>query len=315
MFTTDSRTATFLTQMGVVYEYTNSVTYDNLKRGWENRNLARPVPQRQDAVLEYAVLMEQGSPAPAVILHNTDQGLDVLDGVQRLAAAQVSGATSVSAYVVSCDSDNLVTAIRLLANARLQGHQETPEWTKRQAVEHLVLQREMSCSEVAKMGGWREAEIKRLSEVMDFGFKLRCIGAPKLSDVLIESVRKKISMGQIHKAPQPVVDFLTASQRAKFATSDLEPYLGEFFAPYAGHNWHDELNSRLANFMAAEEVQVRLHGRKGQPLAHDVHLRRALRSVITVLDGIVENNDSLPYIEEFQKLVNTISRKLKAVKQ
>lgn len=49
MFTTDSRTETFLTQMGVVHEYTNNVTYQALKPGWENRNIARPTPQRTKA--------------------------------------------------------------------------------------------------------------------------------------------------------------------------------------------------------------------------------------------------------------------------
>jgi hypothetical protein len=315
MFTTDNRTETFLTQMGVPYQYTNNVSFGSLRRGWESRNIARPTPQRQNAILEYALLMEQGSPSPAVILHKTEQGLDVLDGVQRLSAAQVSAATVISAYVVRCDSDNLVTAIRLLANVRLQGHQESPEWTKRQAVDHLVIQRGMSCAEVAKMGGWREADIRRLSEVMDFGFKLRCIGAPNLPDVLVQSIREKINIEQIHKAPQPVVEFLSTSQRANFATTDLEPYLGDFFAPYPGHNWNEEFSTRLQDFLSSEEVQVRLHGRKGQPLAHDVNLRRAMRSVITVMDGIAKSDDKLSYVEEFQQLANTIMKKLKALKQ
>jgi hypothetical protein len=316
MFTTDSRTETFLTQMGVPYQYTNNVSFGSLRGGWESRNIARPTPQRQNAILEYALLMEQGSPAPAVILHKTEQGLDVLDGVQRLSAAEMSATTVISAYVVTCDSDNLVTAIRLLANARLQGHQESPEWTKRQAVQHLVIQRCMTCTEVAKMGGWREADVRRLSEVMNFGFKLRCIGAPQnLPDVLVQSIREKIGINNIHKAQQPVVEFLVASQRANFATADLEPYLSDFFAPYPGHNWHEEFNVRLQNFLSSEEVQVRLHGRKGQPLTHDVNLRRAMRSVITVMDGIAESGDKLSYVEEFQQLANTITKKLKTLKK
>jgi len=315
MFTTDSRTETYLTQMGVKYEYKNGITFRELKGGWEVRNIARPVSQRQNAILEYALLMEQGSPAPAVILHVTGQGFEVLDGVQRLSAAQVAETTEFSAYVVTCESDNLVTAIRLLANARLQGHQESPEWTKRQAVEHLVIQRGMSCAEVAKMGGWRESDVNRLAEVMDFGFKLRCIGAPQLPDVIVDSIRQKTSIDAIRKAPQPVSEFLYASQRAKFASSDLEPYLTDFFAPYAGHSWHEEFTGRLEDFLNTEEAQVRLHGRKGQPLSHDVNLRRALRAVITVLDGIKCSGQQLSYIEEFQQLVNTISKKLKEVKR
>lgn len=315
MFSPDSRTETFLTTMGVSFEYAPSVEFSALKRGWEGHNIARPTPQRQEAILEYALLMEQGSAAPAVILHLTPAGLDVLDGVQRLSAAQVAGASQVAAYLVSCDSDNLLTAIRLLANVRLQGHQEKPEWTRRQAVEHLVIQRGMSCAEVARMGGWREADVRRLSEVMDYGFKLRCLGAPLLPDSLIEAIRKRIPIETVHKAVKPVVDFLDASQRANFSASDLEPHLDAFLAPYAGHNWHEELTDRLEHFLHTEEVNIRLHGRQGQPMSHDINLRRALRSVITVLDGIAGKGGGLPYIEEFQQLVNVISKRLKEVKR
>lgn len=65
MFTKDSRTETFLAQMGVTFRYTNTLTLADLSPGWDQQNLARPVPKREEAVMEYATLMESGSPAPA----------------------------------------------------------------------------------------------------------------------------------------------------------------------------------------------------------------------------------------------------------
>lgn len=135
MFTKDSRTENFLTQMGVEFRYTNAIKFSDLSKDWGERNLARPVPKRDEAIIEYASLMDSGSAAPAPILHKGPNGHEILDGVQRIAAAELAGYTNLAAYVVECDSLNVITAIRVLANARLQGRPEPPEWTRRRAVE------------------------------------------------------------------------------------------------------------------------------------------------------------------------------------
>src|SRR6056300_750436 len=158
MFMKDSRTENFLTQMGVSFSYSNNISFGDLERDWQEKNMARPTPIREDAVIEYASLMESGSAAPAPILFQGKGVLEVLDGVQRLSAASLSGSTRVSAYIVECDSIDVVTAIRVLANARLQGRQEQPEWTRRRAVEVLVINRGMSVDEVARMGGWQRGD-------------------------------------------------------------------------------------------------------------------------------------------------------------
>jgi hypothetical protein len=67
MFTKDSRTENFLTQMGVEFRYSNDVRFSDLESKWRLHNIARPVAIREDAVAEYATLMENGSAAPAVI--------------------------------------------------------------------------------------------------------------------------------------------------------------------------------------------------------------------------------------------------------
>ena len=91
MFTNDSRTENFLTAIGVKFEYVNGLRLpDDFATGWNTENIGRPVAVREDAVIEYAALMEAGSAAPAPILSRTERGLRVLDGVQRLSAAELN---------------------------------------------------------------------------------------------------------------------------------------------------------------------------------------------------------------------------------
>jgi len=306
MFTKDSRTEVFLTQMGVEFRYTNNVAFKELAPGWDCKNLARPTAKREDAILEYATLMEAGSPAPAPILHQAEM-YDVLDGVQRLCAAQLGGATKVSAYVVLSDSDDMLDSIRVLSNIRLQGRQEPPEWTRRRAVEILVIQRGMSTAEVARLGGWTPADIARLAEAMNWGFKIRCIGGPLLPDSVVESVAKHTTQDILTKYPKPMAAFFETLKDGKFSAQDAEPIIEEFFAKTAKPS-HDVYQGRLEQIRRSPEIEVRLKGRRGPVLPVDVKLRRALRTVETIIDEL----DSPPlYIDEFFRLLNTIERKLR----
>jgi len=307
MFTKDSRTEVFLTQMGVEFRYTNNVTFAELSPGWDCKNLARPTAKREDAILEYATLMESGSPAPAPILHQTD-GYNVLDGVQRLCAAQLGGATKVSAYVVLSDSDDMLDSIRVLANIRLQGRQEPPEWTRRRAVEILIIQRGMTATEVARLGGWTPADITRLAEAMNWGFKIRCIGGPLLPDSVVEVVAKHTTQDLIAKYPKPMAAFFDTLKEGKFSAQDAEPIIEEFFAKTAKPS-HDVYQTRLDEIRRSPEIDVRIKGRRGPTMPVDVKLRRALRSVETIIDEL----ESTPlYIDEFFRLLNTIDKKLRA---
>lgn len=312
MFTTDSRTETFLNQMGVAFRYTNAVTLAELSPGWSENNLARPVPKRDDAIMEYATLMEGGSPAPAPILTETSNGYDVLDGVQRVAAAELAGYTKLSAYVVESDSDEALTAIRVLANARLQGRAEPPEWTRRRAVEILVVQKGLSVAEVAKMGGWRVADVSKIAKALDWGFKIRCIGGPDLSDAMVETISQHTTQEAITKEPGVVSEFLNTLKAAQFSAADAEPFVEEFFQPVTGKP-HQAYKERLEEFKNDPEVVTRTLGRRGVTIRQDVNLLRTLKSAATVLDEIVAGGEPLPYVDEFFRLVNTIEEKLHKV--
>lgn len=310
MFTTDTRTESFLTQIGVKFVYTNNLRISDLPRGWDVSNAGRPVAIRDEAVIEYACLMESGSAAPAVIVHKADS-LVVLDGLQRLVAAKEAGFTRFSAYLVECDSEDFLVAIRVLANARLQGHAERPEWTKRNAVQHLVIDRGMSAEEVAKMGGWRQSDIERIATILDWGFTIRCIGGPQsLPDGIVSKIATLTTKEDMSIARKPIAAFLNVIDKAKFTIDDATPYLEEFLRPASKPTAYED---RLESFMKQPEVDIRLHGRSSPGLSCGVNLRRTLKAAIGIVDQVVENGDSLPYVDEFFRLIRQLEDRLRSL--
>lgn len=312
MFTTDNRTENFLTQMGVAWKYTNNIRFNNLMAGWETRNLARPVPIREEAVEEYAALTQSGSAAPGPILHETSNGMDVLDGVQRLAASQLCNETTISAYVIKCDSLDLVTAIKVMANARLQGRAEPLEWTRRRAVDTLVVERGMSVQEVAKLGGWRIKDIEQIASATRWRKAIDSIGGPdNLSDAMLSVVSDNTTQEELCRAPEVMAEFFSALKQSNISATDAQPYVEEFFSPIAKQSkCYMAYKDRLKTFTEDPEIVVRIKGRKGCTIPHDVNLRRSLRAVIGILDEIRDSSFDVQYIDEFFQMTKQIHEKL-----
>jgi len=313
MFTKDNRTEVFLTQMGVDWSYTNRVVFGDLVPAWNKHNLARPVPVRDDAVLEYGALMDSGSPAPATILSVTDRGYDVLDGVQRLSAAEMIGCTSFPAYVVKCDSENVLTSIRVLANARLQGRPEPIEWTRKRAVDVLVLQKGMSAAEVARLGGWKKADVEATARRMDWGFQIRCIGGPQsMPDSFIDALAKHTTKDDLAKSPKQMAGFLNTVKKSQFSTKDVEPYLAEFFAPITKKTKRDQVYAdRLEEFQGEPEVAIRVNGRRGPRLAADINFKRTLESALTVATKIVDEETEVLNVDQFFRILKKIDAQVR----
>jgi len=312
MFTKDSRTENFLTQMGVEFSYSNNVSFGELVSDWESTNLARPVPIREEAVLEYSTLMQSGSPAPATILIVTKNGLDVLDGVQRLAAANLASVTSISAYIVTCDSANVIAAIRVLANARLQGRPEPPEWTRKRAVEVLVVQKGLSVAEVARMGGWSQSQVESTARLVSWGGLIESVDGPELPGSMIDLVAKNTTKEEIVACREPISEFLRLVKRAKFSTADAEPFVTEFFSRVVKKSKrHSIYLKRLEDFKADPEVEVRIKGRKGAGISTDILLRRSMKTSITVLDDMLSDSRGIIYVDEFYKLLGEIEDRLR----
>jgi hypothetical protein len=288
---------------------------DDFAKGWNTENIGRPVAVREDAVLEYAALMEAGSAAPAPILCKTEDGLRVLDGVQRLSAAELQQTTRISAYVVSTDNEDSLASIRVLANARMQGRAEPAEWTRRRAVEVLVVGRGMSAAEVAKMGGWKTADVKRIADAIELQSRICHIGGPELSDAMLAELRPFIEKGPVlEQASQPVTGFLQTLKQSRMSATDATPYIESFFGSLPkSANPHKVYADRLEELHEDPEIRSRITGRQCAELPKDVVLLRTLKTAETVIDHILTHGERVPNVDEFFRLLNRLETKLKSI--
>jgi hypothetical protein len=318
MFTTDSRAENFLTSLGVRYTYKNGLRLpDDFAPGWNTENIGRPVAVRDDAVIEYAALMEAGSAAPAPILCDAPEGFRVLDGVQRLSAAVLQNTTRVSAYVVDTDDANSLLTIRVMANPKMQGRAEPIEWSKKRAVEMLVVQQGMTAEQVASIGGWKVVDVRRIAEACAVQKKITSSGGPEMTEaMLLEFDKYSLFVDAIKKAPVPVVGFLQTLKKSKISVADAVPYISTFFSGFPkSEKLHTVYSERLNAVHDDPEMQVRLTGRQGAEMPKDVVLLKNLKAAETTLDHIMTHGDTVLNVDEYFQIINRITRKLKELKE
>jgi hypothetical protein len=319
MFTKDNREENFLTQFGVPWKYTNRVTWDMLTPNWDAINWGRSRPKVEEAILEYAALMEIGSAAPAPILWAKKSGHDVLDGLQRLGAEQLMGATQFSAYLIQTDSSQLARAIRIFANLRLQGgHQDSAQWTLRQAIQLLIVEGQMSVEEVANMGGWKKHAVEKEQMICAWGFAIRKIGGPEqLSKGIIMNIDKSAHMDDLTIAPEPIAEFCNDLKRGRFTNGDSGEYIDDFFDVNRKNRktLHKQFTKNLLDFHSDPEIEIRLRGRQPKRLTAEVELIRALKAARTASNKAIASHGSIPYMEEAFQIWNQVDKNLKAIEQ
>jgi len=322
----DSRTEAFLTRMGVDWKWTQAKVTD-LVPNWQT-NIARPCALRDDAIENYACLAENGSPPPGPILRRTERGCEVADGVQRITALiDYLKVNEFGAYEFETDSDTLATAIRLLANPSLQGHPEAMQWTKRQAVELLVIQKGMSLEEVSHMSGWKLADLKRLHTILSWGFVIRVSGGPTggpregLSDGVVMAIAAHAKLDDFKVAPKPIAEFCHDLKRGKFTNGDglssavphVETFFGGIDRKKGAKPRHKQFEQRLNRFRQDPDVVTRLGGRKSSPQSPEMKLRQTMRSTLTVSTSLLNARAEVRYMEEFFQLWNQVEHNLKTL--
>jgi hypothetical protein len=205
----------------------------------------------------------------------------------------------------------MVSAIRVLANARLQGRAEPSEWTRRNAVKVLVIERGMSVEEVAQMGGWKPSDVASTARVLEWSKTVESIGGPSLPDVMLITLSKHVCDKELHRSPKAISQFLHLIKQSKLSTADAEPFIELFFSPIAkSSKSHEIYMQRLEDIESSPEIEARIKGRKSTGMSPDINLRKSLRAVVTILDGIAESGEGIAYVDEFFKLVNEIEDRL-----
>lgn len=317
MFVKDERTDAFIKRFGVIWRYSNKVAWDQLIPNWRQVNLGRSRAKVEDAVLEYASREEKGkSFPPAPILWAKESGWQVLDGVQRLFAQELLGVKEFSAYLVTTDSDLLAHKIRVFANQQLNGgHCDEPQWTKRQAIQILVIDGGDSLAEVARIGGWELPGMEEDLRYLETNFKLRCAGAPEgMFKGIVLAIADQLNPDDLKKAPKPIAEFCRDLKRGRFGNGESAPYVNAFFtAERKRGNLHEQFTENLERFHKDKEVKTRLEGRAPSRRNADVKLRSVLRSVLTVTEELVAAEEEIVYLDEFFQLLNQIKTNIQKI--
>lgn len=139
-FVIDTQIENWLRSRGVPYKYVEGIRMSDLVPGWATINQGRPdgASKDDDLVLKYAEAMDRGKAMfPAVVVAKAADGLEVLDGIQRLCAAELNGLSVFNAYLINSDNPATRASIRVCANSVLNGTSPSQDWTISRIVDIL----------------------------------------------------------------------------------------------------------------------------------------------------------------------------------
>ena len=242
---------------------------------------------------EYALMMERGSPAPAVILIAKRNRYVVLDGVQRLSAAELFDCTSAAAYVLnSKTSPQKEHIVRITANARING-QHTPDkhFMLEQAVKILYGQDGLSESEIAKALARsvedvrKEIRYQKTSMLMkQAGYAGKLVGRKWFAATL----GKYAQADDWSKAPAPLKAMCETMEECKFRNGESEHLIESFFEVkrVARKDRHAQFTMKMNELRSHPEVRRRLSGKSSKTPIEK--LMPSLRGAATVVQQIVD---------------------------
>jgi len=321
MFTTDSRTERFLDLLGVRWEYVDTMTFALLKPQWEAENLGRDQVRIDAAVCSYGKQMDEGSVAPAPILWAWKEAIfDVLDGRQRLLAAELRKPATWSAYVVRTDSEAMITTIRLFANLRLQGgYQVSPEWTLARAVELLVIPGLKSIADAAALGGWTPARVRDMKQVVLTRTAIvACGGPPGVTDAMTRVVAKHADPKHLAQSPKPAGEFVADLVKTRLTADEAEPHVKEFFNIPRKQKKpvFNQMQTKLQHFRTKDGIQQRLadptRARK-QAMTDDGKLLKMLAAARTTAQDIADRRVRVELLQDCNVIVDDIQRAMKKI--
>jgi hypothetical protein len=320
MFQKDSRTESFLSQMGVGWKYTNGVRSEQLKPNWfkENQGRRGSQPQNTDAIDEYAALMEMGSPAPAPILNKSATGHAVLDGVQRLSAHIIKRQQTIfPAYVCSITDDQTILIIRTFANTRLCGsYAPSRRDSIVLALANLIINsdRPLSLEDIASIGGWSVKDIKSEYCRLEVVERLRRIGVPyevatQLKKGVAIAMYDNIPLHDFEAAPEIVGHFARDLISARFENGDSEQFVKQFASVKRNKGegvLRQQLQENYDEFITDPEVLTRLSGRQKRSMPSDCNVKRALLAAKTACQNAVNSKEIVYNVNEFFDIISDI---------
>ncbi len=318
MFRVSSDVEYYLNSQGVKSDFVDGIGFDELASGWDAINYGRDKCKVEDAIIDYAERTESGSEAPAPILNMKKDGYEVLDGVQRLCAGMLLGATRFSAYVVKTNSKSTVHTIRIGANPSLNGiFRPSPEWELRNAVEILHLMDKLSAKDIAKAIGRKKAVVQKEIErqvscqrLADAGFK------GNVKKGWVDAGNKNLPKSDWEKHPGCIVtavEFLESAAGKNGMAEELFEQLGETNEK-TNCDRAVQYASVIDKFSKRPDVASRLLGkRKLDRFDVAIQQARGLKSVLSEMARAGTTTDHDAWIADMAELIRGCKYELRRV--
>lgn len=290
-FTTDERTANYLRQNAVKFEYCDSIAIKDLAPDWQQNNFGREKGIDTEAVLDYACRMEKGSSAPAVVVAQHTDGLSPCDGVQRLMSAIELGATQFAGYVLAKNTSKAKERlIRVAINGAVDGnHNPNPTFILATAVRLLHIIDGLSAQEIGHALGRRDEDVSAEIRYQKTIELMRSVGydgklCERSKKWFAATLGKYADVTDWQMAPGPIRVMLEKSEQCGFTNGTCEPLVEKFFdvKRTARKDRHEQFQYKLNEFIKSGEVQQRIKtdGKK----THVEKILSSLRASDTIID-------------------------------
>ena len=326
MFAIDHKTEHYLRSIiGLDPLYREQVKYQELVEGWNIKNLGRPDGQSrmESAISTYENMMVEGSAAPAVILRTTPQGLEVLDGAQRLTANENTGSTHFAAYVIRC-SDETARKIRRAANLRLNTAAPVDAaWVLKELIDEFMVHGSDSARDISEITGRKVGDIEKIykrrlavSWVSAACNAVDGSAGPELKeqvyDAIAEVARPDDFVGDHTRV---VVKFINQLHSCKFRNGDAMHHAGKFFGikRVGSKNRATQFRTKHRQFVDDPIVRPRLAGSRTQTGIEAIDTK--IKALLTVCRNYKKDRvgelDNVDLVGRWDETVNEARRILR----
>lgn len=296
-FTEDHRTENWLKLRGVKYEYREQMRYDELAPNWNIINQGRPdaVPQDASLIDKYASAMDQGAIFPSPIIAKIVGGYEVLDGCQRLCAAQKCGQSIFNAYIIRSDNPSIRASVRVCANSVLNGTSPSQEWTIAKVVDVLFEQYNLGIVDCSQWSGQPVEKIEieiasrdgaRWLRVWDVDTKIK----PANQKGFLAAFSRLAPMNDRAKLTEELPDLVRKLQDCKANNDEAIKLLEECLSVsrVRGTDLRVAVRKQIDEVMGRPEIQSRLSSKRTM---HPVdNALRGMAAAITTLRATSRGN-------------------------
>jgi len=263
----------WLTSVRANWKYRDTIQISKVIPGWESKNPCRAGKAIIDESLSYAERMAGGEQAPPAIVVKDAEGYELLDGRQRVFAAQVNGESVFAAYELLSPSPQLRDLVGLGANTALNGVRPSQAWLVEQAIKY---KRDFDCTiqEAAKIAGVAIATMESHLNTIIVRDALIAHGIePQLSNGTLAALKSFLDQPNVLKQAYQALENVDATvSMAESLASDMKSNPGE------GHRI-----KVLDGWLNRPEIIDRMSRKRGRRMSDKQALFQSIRALKTIL--------------------------------